>query len=191
MTELSTILASGDDGIGRVVGLIVLAAFMIIGSVVKGAAKAREEKEAQEREAARRRRLAALPAPRQGPDEPPPIRPPVLTKAARHAAALAAAAKAQLAAKRHARREDLGEGVQEELAGFALHDEQTQAAQQERMHLSHSETAATESQANLSVFLPGRATIGLHGSAVAQAIILREILSPPKALRRDEEMWEM
>ncbi|MCY2930520.1 MAG: hypothetical protein NTV86_13675, partial [Planctomycetota bacterium] len=62
---------------------------------------------------------------------------------------------------------------------------------QSRLHLTTAQTAATESQANLSVILPGRAPIHLHGSALAQAVILREILAPPKSLRQEQEMWEL
>lgn len=192
MELVPTILASGgDDGIGRVIGLVVLAAFAIIGSVVKKAAQAREAKEAQERDEARRRRQAAEAGSGRQEDVRP-SRPPVLSKLARHAAAVAAATfKAAQAPKRPASRGTPGDGIREELAELGRHQEQAQTDRQSRLHLADAEAVVAQSQTNLSVSPPGRAAIHLHGSAVAHAIILREILSPPKALRRDQEMWDL
>ncbi len=191
MELVPTILASGgDDGIGRVIGLIVLAAFAIIGSVVKKAAQAREAKEAQERDEARRRRQAAEAGSGRQEDLRP-SRPPVLSKLARHAAVAAATFKAAQAPKRPASRGTPGDGIREELAELGRHQEQAQTDRQSRLHLADAEAVVAQSQANLSVSPPGRAAIHLHGSSVAHAIILREILSPPKALRRDQEMWDL
>lgn len=177
---------------GSIVGLIVMAVFAIVASAIKKASQARDDQEA-ERESLRRRRLIAQAAARElaEADEPPPVPRVVLKKAAHHAVGVEAAAKAAHAAKRPVRRESLGTGVEQEMAGFTRHQDQAQAQRQKRLHLAEGEVGAAEYQANLSVSLPGRATIGLHGSAVAQAIVLREILSPPKALRREEEMWEL
>ncbi|MEI7836138.1 MAG: hypothetical protein WCK05_06975 [Planctomycetota bacterium] len=191
MELVPTILASGgDDGIGRVIGLVVLAAFAIIGSVVKKAAQAREAKEAQERDEARRRRQAAEAGSGRQEDLRP-SRPPVLSKLARHAAVAAATFKAAQAPKRPASRGTPGDGIREELAELGRHQEQAQTDRQSRLHLADAEAVVAQSQANLSVSPPGRAAIHLHGSSVAHAIILREILSPPKALRRDQEMWDL
>lgn len=165
------------------IAVVVLVIIGAVGSAIKKAERAKEDERAAEQAAARRRQAREA---REGE----PVReagsPPLLTKAARRA--MAARAIKAAAPPPPARRATLGEGVDDEMADFSRRQEAMQASRQSRLHLAETDAAAPDAQAGLTV---PRAGIRLQGSTLAQAIILREILSPPKALRQEQEMWEL
>jgi FtsZ-interacting cell division protein ZipA len=190
------ILADSDGDVVNIVVIILLVVLGLIGSVIKKAAKAKQDRQTEQRESARRDREALQEALRQKTQSAQQGRQARTAEAKRQAAAPSAGRRAAAPPpvplpKRTRRREGLGEGVDEEMAEFARHQQAEEAGRQHRLHAAEPVSAPAESQPTaLTAPMTGRPALRLQGPAVQQAIIYHEIFSPPKALRGESEMWD-
>lgn len=192
MTAELNILAAGEDAFQTIV-VVVFVVLGLIGSIVSKAAKQKQEKQAAEQERQRRARTAeAEAAERQAAQgRPGPRRPPVTT------------ARAAPPPIRRPKPQRLGTGVATELTEQRRRVQHAEAARQRRLEARNIPEADDAAYARLgrlkttetpvaAVAQESRVGMDLRNrNRIRQAIIYHEVLSRPKGLRSEAEMWDV
>jgi len=205
------ILADGGDGLGDIAYFIALAALAIIAAASKALqarAEKRQQAEVERRieEARRRRQQAergqpaqpARAAPQQRPQAAP-TPPTPYAPAQRQPARPAPPPAPPVLRPMPAEVDQSPRSVAEELEQHRRHEQQQERRRRQRLaaHAPGVRTLTTLGVGPAAAHIadarpPGAVAHGpLDAPALRQAVIYREILSPPKSLRREPDSWEL
>jgi len=190
MTGPLNILAASDSDLVQIVVVLALLALSGLGSLIK---KVQEKKKAQEMERQAEQERLRQSRPRASAPPPPPrvVLPARVTRRlpARRSppAPEPAAVRVEEGLARQRRRMDQTEQLrQQRMATAAPAEADTTAIESRLIHIARAASHVEDGRAAPSV------VVNLRAPADARlAVVYHEILSPPKALRRDRETWEL